>query len=370
MSGSRNSLPVADIPSPKPSDEQSTLTSQAEVLFRQTQALRHEGKRFWVRAMLVHGKHYPWSLHECAVMTRDGLRELGYEAYFTEERKDPNVGWPTPQERADRERGEQQIIIGGNIAAPQDALTIPDEAIIYNFEQVGGWQFDKAYVDLLRRCTTWEYHPANMKPLMTQFGIRATLVPFGYVPAFTPPVHTYQKPDYDVAFIGSLVPYRKTILNSLELAGLRVFVSESCYGERREDILRRSKLLLNVHFYPQVKLLEVVRLGIGMAACKAVVTQLDTDTKVDPYYLPGVCGAEYSEIVPAVLDLVRDDKKRERLAWKGYELFTARCASDTLKKGLDLYVPRQPASVPRSHERAPNTSGIVYRKVSRTGQVW
>ena len=325
--------------------------------------------RYWVRVAHVHDRDYPWSLHECAVMTRDGLRELGHTAYFTEERVDPSVGWHTPEEIAEFARGEQQIIIGGNVASDAMCLTIPDSAIIYNFEQVGGWQFVGRYLNLLRRCTVWEYHPVNHRLLLQVHNIRATLVPFGYVPAFTPPVHTYVEPDFDVAFVGSMVPYRTKIINDLKAAGLRVFASDSLYEHERADIFRRSKVILNIHFYPQVKMLEVVRIGTALAQCKAVVTQLDKDTKIDPYYLPGVVGATYDAIVSTVADLARNDVKREILACKGYELFTARRASDMLQKGLDAYVPRTPAQLPQSHERAPNTSGITYRRISRTGQV-
>src|SRR5208282_3335205 len=151
MRDSESLPPEVDTPSPKPSGEQSTPTSEAERLWNIVQSHR-SGKRYWVRVLRVHDHQYPWSLHECAVMTRDGLRELGYDAYFTEERVDPNSGWPTPEEREQFARGEQQIIIGGNIATPAAILTIPDDAIIYNFEQVGGWQFTNQYVNLLRRC--------------------------------------------------------------------------------------------------------------------------------------------------------------------------------------------------------------------------
>jgi len=263
-------------------------------------------------------------------------------------------------------RGEQQIIIGGNIATPAAILTIPDDAIIYNFEQVGGWQFTNQYVNLLRRCTTWEYHPANVQRLLMQHNIIATLVPFGYVPAFTPPPRDPVPFDYDVSFVGSLVPYRNYIINLLRLSGLRVHVSDSCYEDERADIFRRSKVILNIHFYPQVKLLEVVRLGLALAQRKAVVTQLDSDTKVDPYYLPGVRAAKYDEILSAVMDLVHDDAKRDQLADDGFKLFTARRATDSLQKGLDAYVPRQ---LPQSYDRPPNPTGLTYRRISRTGQV-
>ena len=314
-------------------------------------------------------KHYPWSLHECALMVRDGLRELGYKAYFDDERIETSYGWPTPDERMQRELSEQQIIIGGNIATPQAISTIPDSAIVYNFEQVGGHQFAPLYLGLLRRCTVWEYHPANIERLRYYFKISATLVPFGYVPAFTPDPLVYEEPTYDVMFFGSINPPRRKIINDLQLMGLKVLVSEGCYGADRAEKMRRSKLILNVHYYQQVKLMEVVRLGIAMAACRAVVTQLDPNTIVDPYYLPGVAGAPYATLVSTVARLVKDDKAREELAYKGFELFTARRAADSLAKGLDGYVSRQPASLPQSYERATNASGITYRRVPRFGPV-
>lgn len=365
MSDSGNSRYAADTPSLKPYDAQSTLTSEAERLWKIVQASRQD-VRYWVRVMRYNGNRYPHPLHECAVMVRDGLQELGYNAYFTEERVSPDSGWPTAEDRARRTRGERQIIIGGNVASDGDMLTIPNEAIVYNYEQVGGWTFQPAYAALLRRCTVWEYHPANIPRLYEQFGINATLVPFGYVPAFSPEIHTYQEPEYDVAFVGSLNPYRRHVINSLELMGLKVFVSDFCFGEARAQILRNCKLLLNVHFYPKVKLLEVVRLGIAMSACKAVVTQCDPDTKVDPYYLPGVATACYENLAPVCFELVRDTRRREQIAYEGYKLFTARRAADMLQKGLKDYVP---PSLPQSYERSANPSGVVYRRIPRAGPI-
>lgn len=316
------------------------------------------------------GDHaYPWSLHECAIMTRDGLRELGHKAYFDDERVANDHGWPTPEERAQRESGEQQIIIGGNIATASAMATIPDSAIIYNFEQVGGHQFAPPYLGLLRRCTVWEYHPANIERLKYYFNIHATLVPFGYVPAFTPGPKKATTLDYDVMFFGSMNPPRMKVVNDLKLAGLKVLVAEGSYGADREDKMRRSKVILNVHYYQRVKIMEVVRLGIAMAASRAIVTQLDPDTIVDPYYLPGIAGAPYSALVPEVVRLVKDDRAREKLAQKGFELFSARRAADSLAKGISLYVPRQPAALPQSYERSTNSSDATYRRVSRTGQV-
>ena len=345
------------------------LVAEAETLWRRVQAFRSKSK-YWVRVMKHNDIHYPWSLHECALMVRDGLRELGYVAYFDDEKVGTDYGWPTPEERAEQEDCEQQIIIGGNIASAKALATIPDSAIVYNFEQVGGHQFAPPYLGLLRRCTVWEYHPANIQRLKYYFNITATFVPFGYVDAFAPKPHKPVAPDYDVMFYGSMNPPRMKVVAALRTAGLRVLAAEGCYGADREDKMHRSKMILNVHYYQRVKVMEVVRLGIAMAAGKTVVTQLDKDTIVDPYYLPGIAGAPYDELVPTIVKLAKDDRARERIALKGLELFTARRAADSLQKGLDLYVPRQPASPPKSYERPRNDASVTYRRIPRTGQIW
>jgi hypothetical protein len=344
------------------------LDDASEKLWQLVKTSR-SGIRYWVRVMKFNDQGYPWSLHDCALMVRDGLRELGYDAYFDDERIDYTAGWPTPEERSERIRTEQQIIIGGNIATHQAISSIPDSAIVYNFEQVGGHQFAGPYLGLLRRTTVWEYHPANIEKLKYYFNIHAILVPFGYVPAMVPQLYTPLEYDFDVLFFGSMNPPRKKIVNDLKLMGLRVMAPEGAYGEDRVDLMRRSKLVLNVHYYQRVKILEVVRLGVAMAACRAVVTQLDPDTVVDPYYLPGVAGAPYDSLVETVSRLVKDDVGREKLALKGYELFTARKATDSLMKGISAYVARQPAALPQSYERSTNAPDVTYRRVSRFGAV-
>jgi hypothetical protein len=346
----------------------STPTSQAKELWDVVQAAR-SGTKYWVRVLKFGDTGYPWSLHECALMTRDGLRELGFKAYFDDERVDVNAGWPTPEDRA-RLGIERQIIIGGNIGTARAYASIPDGSIVYNFEQAGASQFGAHYLSLLKRCVVWEYHPDNIKYLKSLYGINAILVPFGYISAFTPPAPEIPPAmEYDVAFVGSLNPQRKIIINELELVGLKVFASQECQWDKRPDVYRRSKVVLNMHYYPKVKVMEVVRIGLALAMSKAVVTQIDPDTRVDPYYLPGVAAAPYKELAATVKRIVNDPVERRRLEKDGFELFISRQAKDSLRGALD-HEPTPPTQrLPESHERTPNASGTVYRRVSRTGQV-
>lgn len=346
-------------------DKAIKITPEAVALWDIVQAARSNIK-FWVRVLRFGGHGYPHSLHEPALMTRNGLRELGYEAYFTEERPDDSTGWPTAEERLAR-APERQIIIGGNIGTHADLDSIPPDAIVYNFEQAGSPQFSPPYLSVLRRCTVWEYHPANLPYLKSLYGITAILAPFGYIPAFTP---TSPDPEleYDVGFVGSVSPQRKKILNELELLKLKVFSSQSAFGPARDAKLRRCKVILNMHYYPKVKVMEVVRIGTACAMRKAVVSQLDPDTRVDPFFLPAIVTAPYKDLAATVKRIADSPSERQRLEQAGFDLFTTRLASDSLKKAL-ANEPQRTRNLPQSYERTKDARAVTYRRISRTGQV-
>jgi hypothetical protein len=344
---------------------QEEISDKAKALWDIVQSSRSKN-RYWVRVLKIRDDAYPWSLHEPALMVRDGLRELGYTAYFTEERLDPNSGWPTPEEKAARGT-ERQIIIGANVGTPSALDSVPAESIVYNFEQAGSPQFHPGYVNLLHRCTAWEYHPANISYLKSLYNLNAVLVPFGYVPAFSPPPYDGAL-EYDVGFVGSISPQRRLILNELELLKLKVYASQSSFGTARDRKLQQCKVILNMHYYPKVKVMEVVRIGLACAMKKAVVSQLDPDTRVDPFYLPVMKTAPAKQLAKAVKDLVDDPDERERLEQAGYDLFTTRLASDSIRKALGNESQRTRA-LPQSYERTKDPGVTTYRRIPRIGPV-
>jgi hypothetical protein len=316
--------------------------------------------RFWIRTLKIRDLHEPHQLKEIATVVHDALQLLGHQARHQQQ------GWPTPDDLA----GERQIIIGGNIGTELTLATIPDDSIVYNFEQAGNFHFSPSYVNLMRRCEVWDYNTTNMERMERLYNIRARLVPFGYVPSLT---HEYTKSwdkiEHDVMFVGSMhhSSPRQQVISRLREAGVRVFVSESCYGEERARAYQQSRLVLNMHFHKE-KVMESVRIGTAMANHKAVVCQVDNDTAKDGYLLPGMICTPYDKIVESCIYALRNDGVQWNYEHKGFDLFTKRKMDDILRPIINE--PARKKNVPGSYERAGNPTGIVYRRVPRSGEIW
>ena len=101
-------------------------------------------------------------------------------------------------------------------------------------------------------------------------------VPLGYVPELTR-IRPAPIQDIDVLFYGSLNDRRSAIIKALCDAGANVHTVFGVYGKGRDELIARSKVVLNLHFYEQ-KLFEIVRVSYLLANSKAVVTECSSDT--------------------------------------------------------------------------------------------
>ena len=57
---------------------------------------------------------------------------------------------------------------------------------------------------------------------------------------------------------------------------------------------------------------------MAMANAKAVVTEVDAQTSIDPRYVPGVCTAAYDELAGTCLRLAQDDRLRCELEARAF----------------------------------------------------
>jgi hypothetical protein len=313
--------------------------------------------RYWVRTLKIRDTLEPQQLKEIAVVVHDALKALGHIVYHTRQ------GWPCIGDIKD----ERQVIIGGNIGTKLTLESIPDNSIVYNFEQVGNFHFSPLYLSLLRRCEVWDYNKTNIERLKQQ-AIRARYIPFGYVPSLTDPYRgDWDTEEYDVMFVGSMgADVRIKVIEELERRRLKLFVSEACYGERRSEAYHRSKVVLNMHYHAE-KVMESVRCGTAMANFKPVVCQMDPDTCVDEDLVLGMACVPYKELANECERLVRDGKARGELARKGFGIFSARKMDELLRPIIDE--PERPRALPQSYERDKNPGVVTYRRVPRTGEI-
>ena len=221
--------------------------------------------------------------------------------------------------------GAINIFFMAHVMGTGDAAQLPPNSIIYNFEQVGGAinLLTPAFRMAISCHRVWDYSSRNMEQLAPLIGHdRRQVLPVGYVPALTR-IPRARVQDIDVLFYGAVNERRRDILMEIQRAGLRVHSLFGVYGAERDALIARAKVVLNIHAHP-TKVLEVVRISYLLANRKAVVTELDADTELDPDIVDAVAGASYEHLVAECRRLVADAAERQDLEDRGYNIVQRR----------------------------------------------
>jgi len=230
-----------------------------------------------------------------------GLIENGIAACVVDNEFDPNV---------------PNIVIGAHLLNDAQLGALPQNVIIYNFEQFdrnSAWM-RPGYINALSSHRCWDYSRYNIEAL-TRLRADASpeFVPLGYAPLLTRLTKSSgAEEEIDVLFYGCLNPRRKKILDALAGEGCTVHIAYGVYGAERDALIRKAKLVLNMHYYDS-HILEAVRVSYLMANSKAVVSECADDTEVYPHYRDGICLVAYDELVKACMDLLVHSTKRRQL---------------------------------------------------------
>lgn len=238
------------------------------------------------------------------------------------------------------------IVLGGHLLDARAMLDLPADTIIYNSEQIDDMStwINGPYMDVLRRCTVWDYSEANIARLRSRGVNNVRFVPLGYVPQLTRiPATTPQ--DIDVLFYGAINERRKDILEALIARGLRIEFLTGVYREERDRVIARAKVVLNMHYY-DASVFEIVRVSYLLANEKAVVAECGATTTQEPDIRDAVCAVPYDRLVDACADLVADANRRVSLARRGFEIFARRDERTILAEALGLPLPPQDTAFP------------------------
>jgi hypothetical protein len=221
----------------------------------------------------------------------------------------------------------QNIVLGPQFVKPETPF--PEGTILYNLEPIGGNPNMLMAEELSQRYVLWDYSPSNVA-YWHEHGVEAQCVPIGYVPELTriPPV---PRQDIDVLFYGAFNARRKKILAELEHAGVKAQLIQE-FGKTRDDMIARSKLVLNIHFYESPRLFEWVRVSYLLSNLKAVVCETSDDFPLA--LLGGVANVSYAGLVPTCLRLLEDVEARFQLQERGFHLFSRISEAEILKTAL------------------------------------
>jgi hypothetical protein len=225
------------------------------------------------------------------------------------------------------------IVLGGHLLPKLElAVPLPADLIVFNLEQIylGSPWLEPHYVALLRQYPVWDYSRQNIAAL-AEIGVTAALCGVGYMPALTR-IAPAQK-DIDVLFIGSGNDRRFKILNQIGAAGATLVSVFDFYGEQRDGLIARAKILLNMHYY-DAKVFEIVRVSYLLANRACVVSETGQDPELETPLADGVAFVAYDDLAATCLRLLDDAPARERLAQTGFERMRALSQVDMLERAL------------------------------------
>ena len=153
------------------------------------------------------------------------------------------------------------VILGGNNLTTQ-IFSSEFPYIYFQLEQLSddeGWYSEKMLNLLSNAYDVWDYSKANIEFLKTR-GINAKLLPLGYHSALEI-IPLQHKKDIDILFYGSINQRRLDIINELSKnPDFECQAVYGVYGAQLYNLIARSKLILNIHFYNK-SIFEAVRVS-------------------------------------------------------------------------------------------------------------
>lgn len=205
------------------------------------------------------------------------------------------------------------IVLGAHLGGSYTASELPDDAIIFNTEHHSSrWvQHNPDYKAILAARQVWDYGRTNSEFLRSELGANVTFVKIGFVPELRRVDPSGQQP-IDVLHYGSVSPRRTKALNVIGQSGLSIVSGFNVYGDVRDQLIARSKVVVNIHFY-EPGVIELPRISYLLANGKAVVTECADGEIIDPDLRTALCAVPYTELAETCHSLAKNDARRREL---------------------------------------------------------
>ncbi|HDX9653873.1 MULTISPECIES: hypothetical protein [Bacillus] len=232
------------------------------------------------------------------------------------------------------ENVKNTIVFGAHTYAHNPNL-LPKNAIIYNLEQLyeGSPYAHPLYLMLLKDKEIWDYSKQNIEWLK-QKGVGKGIkhVEMNYAPTLEIKKDAFDEElteDIDILFIGALNPRRQAILDQLKVVApnLNIVFKNNAWGIVRNELIARSKLILNIHFYLS-GILETPRVSYAVANKKFIISE--NSNPEDEIEWPGIVFTPYEKIIENVMKYIELPEERIKLAEKAYNHFEAKRSIDIL----------------------------------------
>lgn len=250
-----------------------------------------------------------------------GLLELGHEVSRSLNKYDSSA---------------TNIIFGAQVLPIDFMKQFSSDTIVYNFEQLRGLQKSEIRSEV-HFCSEhfhiWEYSRFNLDS-WNMLGVDSPkLVPVGYAPILTRiPKASIQ--DIDILIYGMTGDKRLNAFHGLSSAGLKVIFASGVYGELRDMLIARSKIILNINLYNFAQIFEIVRVSYLLANRKAIVATLDQNTAIEQDINDSIKFSASEKIVDDCVWILNNESERIRLEAIGYDNFIKRDIKGILREAL------------------------------------
>ena len=265
--------------------------------------------------------HGLWGYLEIIQTIRWGLEQLGHQVSYAVNTIN---------------NGATNIIFGAQLLPMDFLLQIPADSIIYNLEQTKGLvpeQIREQIPYIAKAFRVWDYSTANLQAWQDLGCKQIKIVPIAYAPLLS----RIKKPkiqDIDILFFGIAGEKRLTAFNMLSNAGFSCVFVSGLYGDARDQLIARSKLVLNVNLYDHARIFEIARVSYLLANKKAVVSILEPDTYIEDDIRPGVKFTLPETLLADCTALLEQNTERLRYEQTGFSLFTNRDVKKILSTAL------------------------------------
>ena len=156
----------------------------------------------------------------------------------------------------------------------------------------------------------------------------ASLVPLGYHKSLEI-VPRAQEKDIDVLFYGSINERRKELLENLS-EKVKLHVVQGAFGEERDALIGRSKIVLNMHYYP-TRILETVRISYLLNNGCFVITE---DADDNPWPKVDLVTAPYDQLIKTCQKWLSSEENLEERRELNYRQFSKYYAMPEILKSV------------------------------------
>jgi hypothetical protein len=228
-------------------------------------------------------------------------------------------------------------IVFGMHHCPVDVVRhdIPKDTIIYSLEQMRDQPECIRWCRKYRGLEVWDYSMRNVD-VLRKAGVESIKhCKIGYVPELS--YFERNRPeerDIDILAYMSPSQRRLNIMNQFsEDKNINFVAVQSTYGDERDKLIKRAKLVINLHNHDN-EIFEMVRVSHLIQNKVPVISERNLTTDFPDYMEGTVNTAPYEDFVTKTYELLKDTKKLDEHAEQGLEIFKKSQMENFLKEVL------------------------------------